>query len=73
MIVYGLVKETNEFTINVPIGDDIKNYKFSKVSVMDKSGALNENCINPQEAVTKVKALEYGTYKGKPCTKLVSH
>jgi len=70
-LVNGLVQETDEFTINVPIGDDIKNYKFSKLTVVDRNGVYNENCIDAQEAATKVKVLEYGTYKGKPCTKLL--
>ena len=32
---------------------------------------LNENCVDAQECKTKVKVLEYGTYNGKECSKLL--
>ncbi len=70
-LVYGLLKETDEFLVTVPIGDDTRNYRFSKCAVVDLNGKANEYCVDAQEAATKVKVLEYGTYKGRECTKLV--
>ncbi len=70
-LVYGLVKETDEFLVRVPIGDDTRNYRFSKCPIVDLNNKKVEFCVQPQEAATKFKVLEYGTYKGKDCTKIV--
>ncbi len=73
-LVYGLIDlkdSKTEFTINVPIGDDSNNLRYSRCTIFDKHGNKNENCVNPQDAITKVKLLEYGTYKGKDCTKVL--
>ena len=71
--MYGLVKESDEFLVRVPIGDDTRNYRFSKCPVVDLNGQANDFCVDPQEAATKIKVLEYGTYKGRECTKLVNY
>ena len=70
--MYGTIPETEEFYVNVPIGDDIRNYRFAKCPTVDIKGDRNDYCRDPQDAVTKVKVLEYGTYKGRECTKVVS-
>ena len=70
-LVYGKIKYKKEFTIDVPIGDDINNYSYLKCPSIDETGGKNSLCVNPQEAQTKVQVIEYGTYKGKECSKLV--
>ena len=55
----------------MPIGDDSKNLRYSRLTLIDKYGNRNLNCANAQEAQTKIKVLEHGTYKGKECTKVL--
>lgn len=72
--MYGKVEcndQNGEFTIDVPIGDDLTSLRYSRCTLIDKHGRKNPNCIKSQEATTKVKVLEYGTYKGKECTKVL--
>ncbi len=49
----------------------MKNYNYSKCSLVDQNGMRNELCLNPQQAITKAQVIEYGTYKGRECSKLV--
>jgi 23S rRNA-/tRNA-specific pseudouridylate synthase len=80
-LVYGRVnadlhKETkktmeHEFIIDVPIGEDLRKIKHSRCTTVDKESNKIEYCFKPQSATTKVKILEYGTYNGKECTKLL--
>ena len=55
----------------MPIGDDSNNLRYSRLTLIDKYGNRNLNCANAQEAQTKIKILEHGTYKGKECTKVL--
>lgn len=73
-LVYGHVKVNNKeniFEINMPIGDDAKNMGHIIITKYDENYNKNENCINNQNAKTLVNILEYGSYNGKPCTKLL--
>lgn len=69
--MYGHVKESEEFVVRVPIGDDIQNYRYSRCTPFDLAGNANESCVDSQDTVTKMKVLEYGNYKGKACSKVV--
>jgi len=61
----------NEFIIDVPIGEDLRKLKHSRCTIVDKERNQIEYCFKPQNAITKVKILEYGTYNGRECTKVL--
>jgi 23S rRNA-/tRNA-specific pseudouridylate synthase len=64
--------EDDSFLIDVPVGDNSEQIRYSRCTPIDRTGKPNPiQCLRPQEASTQVKVLEYGTYKGKPCTKLL--
>jgi 23S rRNA-/tRNA-specific pseudouridylate synthase len=59
------------FIINKPIGEDLRRLKYSRCTTTDKHANRLDYCIHPQNSITRVKVLEYGTYKGQDCTKVL--
>jgi 23S rRNA-/tRNA-specific pseudouridylate synthase len=74
--LYGVKKEknaneSNSFTIDVKTGEDLRRFKFSRCTEFDKNGNKLDYCVYTTNSITNIKVLEYGTYKGKDCTKLL--
>lgn len=70
-LVYGRVKQDGIIEINVPIGEDLRRPKYAECTIVDKNGNKLDYCSEPKKAITHIKVLEYGTYKGKDCTKVL--
>jgi 23S rRNA-/tRNA-specific pseudouridylate synthase len=84
-LVYGIVKfdeikkcagvkidRDNEIiNVDVPIGDDLRNHGYKRSTVHDKIGNKLDFCANAQKSRTMLRILEYGTYKGRDCTKVI--
>lgn len=75
-LVYGQVKFQNTdldgmFEINVPIGEDASRLKYARCTPYDIHGNKIENCLQPEKALSKIKVLEYGTYKSRDCSKVL--
>lgn len=68
---YGVDHSDDMLTVDVPIGEDNNRRHYARCALADKNGQLLENCVYPQKSVTQVKVLEYGTYKGRECTKVL--
>ncbi|RNA33690.1 RNA pseudouridylate synthase domain-containing 1 [Brachionus plicatilis] len=59
------------FELDVPIGEDSTRLKYARCTPFDISGKKIENCVQPEKAISRVKILEYGTYKSKDCSKVL--
>ena len=68
---FGAVVKNEEIEVNMPMGDDLTNPGHSRCALFNQEGIRSENCSRPQNTITKIKLLEYGTYKGKDCTKVL--
>lgn len=63
--------DSGTFLIDVPVGDNTDQLRYSRCTLMNRSGEKQENCINPQEACSVVKVLEHGTYKSRTASKVL--
>ncbi|CAF1001823.1 unnamed protein product [Brachionus calyciflorus] len=75
-LVYGHVKldhvdKDGFYELNVPIGEDQRRLKYARCTPYDLNGNKIEFCIEPEKAISKIKILEYGTYKSRDCTKVL--
>ena len=70
-LVFGKINEKDEITIDMPIGEDRRFYKYSRCTLKDKNDTKNPNCFNVEKAITKIKVLQHGTYKDKECSKIL--
>lgn len=68
--VINSAETVNEFKINIPIGENRHEFGYSRCTVIDRF-ENKLDCVLPENALTKVKILEYGKYNGKDCTKLL--
>lgn len=57
--------------MDVPVGDNSEQLKYSRCTKVDPTGKPNQKCLDAQEAASELKILEYGTYKDKPATKVL--
>jgi tRNA pseudouridine32 synthase/23S rRNA pseudouridine746 synthase len=64
-------KDDGSFLIDKPIGEDLRRLKYSRCTITDRHANRLDYCVYPQHSVTRIKVLEYGTYKGKECTKVL--
>ena len=49
-LVFGKINEKDEITIDMPIGEDRRFYKYSRCTLKDKNDTKNPNCFNVEKA-----------------------
>jgi 23S rRNA-/tRNA-specific pseudouridylate synthase len=68
--IFGVNITNDQIEVQIPIGDDSKNLGNKCCTLYDQRGIQLEKCVNSFNTKTKIKLLEYGTYKGRDCTKI---
>lgn len=67
----GIDRDKEIVSVQVPIGDDVRNHGYKRCTANDKTGSKLDYCANAQKTHTQFRILEYGTYKGRDCTKVL--
>lgn len=64
------VNQDSSIDINVLIGEDKTRWSHARCAAIDRNGDKSERCVAWEKASTRVRVLNYGTYKGRECTKV---